>query len=57
MTTEEYQEKLTLLQQLRHHWKFLVLNQGKRDKIELIKEQVLKLNNELKDKTMKSCGT
>jgi len=57
MTTEEYQEKSTLLQQLRNKWKFLVLNQGKRDKIELIKEQVLKLNNELKDKTMKSCGT
>jgi len=49
MTTEEYQEKSTLLQQLRNKWKFLVLNQGKRDKIELIKEQVIQLDLELKN--------
>ena len=49
MTTLEYQEKSTLLQKLRHHWKFLVINHGKRDKIELVKEQVSKLNKELND--------
>lgn len=48
MTIEEYEEKSTLLQQLRKHWKFLVTNQGKRDKIESVKEQVFKLDKELK---------
>ena len=48
MTIEEYEEKSTLLQKLRKHWKFLITNQGKRDKIESVKEQVFKLDKELK---------
>jgi len=56
MTTDEYQEKTTLLQRLRKQWKYLVLNQGKRYQIELVKEQVTKLDKEIKDNPKEVCG-
>ena len=48
MTNSEYNEKTKLLKSLRNQWKFWVTNGGKRDKIESIKEEVNKLEKELK---------
>jgi hypothetical protein len=48
MNNSEYNEKSELLKRLRNQWKFWVINGGKREKIESLKEKVFKLDKELK---------
>jgi hypothetical protein len=47
MTNSEYNDKSELLKRLRNQWKFWVINGGKREKIEALKEKVSKLHTEL----------